>query len=59
MIPEVTMRDITSEDVDRLGSAPVVTITGLPGSGSEVVGMEIARSTGGRFADEEITRRMC
>ena len=58
MLPEVTLRDISRED--RQGSAPVVTITGLPGSGSEVVGMEIARTTGGRLVDdEEITRRMC
>ena len=58
MLPEVTLRDISRED--RHGSAPVVTITGLPGSGSEVVGMEIARTTGGRLVDdEEITRRMC
>ena len=37
----------------------VVTVTGLPGSGSEIVGEEIARLTGRRFIDDEIPTRMC
>ena len=36
------------------GFAPVIVITGMPGSGSEEVGREIARIVGGRFVDEEI-----
>ncbi len=37
----------------------MITITGLPGSGSELVGKEIARLTGYRFADDEIPKEMC
>ncbi len=37
----------------------VITITGLPGSGSELVGKEIARLAGYRFADDEIPKEMC
>ena len=37
----------------------VVTITGLPGSGSELVGKGIARLKGYRFADDEIPKQMC
>ena len=43
----------------QAGSVPVVTITGLPGSGSEVIAREVALRTGSRFADDEITRRLC
>ena len=43
----------------RQGWMPVVTITGLPGSGSEMVGAEIARMTGGRFIDDEILKGVC
>ena len=37
----------------------VFTVAGLSGSGSEVVGREIARLTGGRFVDDEIDKRLC
>lgn len=40
-------------------SKSVVTITGLPGSGSEIIGAAIARLTGGRFVGSEILDRMC
>lgn len=39
--------------------APVLTITGLPGSGSEEVGAEVARLTGSRFVEAEIRERLC
>ena len=39
-------------------SMPVITVAGLPGSGAEAVGLEIARITGSRFVDDEIPRRM-
>lgn len=41
------------------GIMPAVTIAGLPGSGADAVGAEIARATGGRLMDEEITKKMC
>ncbi len=37
----------------------VITITGLPGSGSALIGKEIARLTGFSFADDEIPKAMC
>ena len=37
---------------------PVITISGLPGSGSEVVGLEVARLLGSRYVDDEITERL-
>lgn len=43
----------------RMRTSSVITITGLPGSGSELVGNEIARLTGYSFADDEIPKAMC
>lgn len=43
----------------RMRASSVITITGLPGSGSELVGKEIARLTGYSFADDEIPKAMC
>ena len=37
---------------------PVVTITGLPGSGSQVIGAAVARMIGSRFLDDEITEEI-
>ena len=68
MFPETTLTESIREDVERIirgvqdnerGSAPVVTITGLPGCGAESIGTEIARMTGRRFIDDEILQRMC
>ena len=39
-------------------SPPVVTLTGLPGSGSEAIGAEVARITGSRYMDAEISERL-
>ena len=39
-------------------SPPVVTLAGLPGSGSEAIGAEVARITGSRFMDSEISERL-
>ena len=41
-----------------LGAKSVVTINGLPGSGSELVGAEVARMMPGRFVDHEIARML-
>ena len=49
---------IEQQENDR-GSMPVVTITGLPGSGSEAIGSEIAQIAGIRFIDDEIPEEMC
>ncbi len=38
---------------------PVITITGLPGSGSRELGEEIARTLGTRFVDDEIAVDLC
>ena len=38
---------------------PVVTVTGLPGSGSEHVAREVARVLGVELADDTITRDLC
>ena len=43
----------------RMRASSVITITGLPGSGSELVGKEIARLTGYSFADDEIPKAKC
>ncbi len=43
----------------RMRTASVITITGLPGSGSELVGKEIARLTGHLLIDDEIPKAMC
>ena len=40
------------------GGDPVVTVTGLAGSRSEEVGMEVARLMGGRFVDSEMDDRV-
>ena len=37
---------------------PVVTISGLPGSGSEAIGAEVARMIGSRLVDGEISERL-
>ena len=37
---------------------PVVTITGLPGSGSETIGTEVSRSIGSRFVEAEISEQL-
>ena len=47
-----------SRDGQR-SAMPVVTIHGMPGSGSDLVGAEVAGLTGSRFLDDEILRRMC
>ena len=39
--------------------APVLTITGLPGSGSEAIGAEIAKLMNCRLVDEEIIDLLC
>jgi cytidylate kinase/RimJ/RimL family protein N-acetyltransferase len=39
--------------------APVITITGLPGSGSEDIGAEIAKLLNGRHVDEEMLDLLC
>ena len=39
-------------------TVPVITISGLPGSGSEVVGLEVARLLGSRYVDDGITERL-
>jgi len=39
--------------------APVLTITGLPGSGTEAIGAEIARLLNCRLVDEEILDLLC
>ena len=44
---------------ERLDSRTAVTITGLSGNGSAVIGAEIARITGRRLVDDEIRKRMC
>ena len=68
MLPETTLMEPIREDMERIlrsvqdnepGFDPVVTITGLPGCGSESIGKEIARMTGRRFIDDEIPQRMC
>ncbi len=41
------------------GSMPVITIAGPPGSGSEVIGADIARIAGVRFVDAELPEGMC
>ena len=38
---------------------PVITISGPPGSGSDVIGADIARIAGVRFVDGEIEEEMC
>ena len=38
---------------------PVVAITGMPWSGSRVIGAEVARMIGGRFIDREIDEKIC
>ena len=44
----------------RSGSPlPVVTVTGLPGSGSELVALEVARALDVELADDTITRDLC
>ena len=43
----------------RVITSSVITITGLPGSGSELVGKEIARLTGRILIDDEIPKAMC
>ena len=40
-------------------STAVLTITGMPGSGSEAIGAEIAKQLGCRFVDEEIYDMLC
>jgi len=39
-------------------AAPVLTVTGLPWSGSQELGAEVARLTGSRFVDAEINERL-
>ena len=46
------------EDKPEHRTAPVITIAGLPGSGSEAIGREAARLLGARFVDAEITDRV-
>ena len=46
-------------DGQSVAAAPIVTVTGLPGSGSEIIGAEIARMAGARFIDDEFPRLMC
>ena len=48
-----------SRESSREASVPVVTIAGLPGSGSESIGANVARMTGTRFVDEEISYSLC
>ncbi len=48
-----------SRESSREASVPVVTIAGLPGSGSESIGANVARMTGTRFVDEEISDSLC
>ncbi|MBM3933163.1 MAG: GNAT family N-acetyltransferase [SAR202 cluster bacterium] len=40
-------------------SVPVITVTGLPGTGSEEVGKEIAKMLSVRFMDGEISEALC
>ena len=44
-----------SRESSREASLPAVTITGLPGSGSALIGAEVARMIGSRFVDGEIS----
>ena len=41
------------------GVRSLITIAGLAGSGSDLIGAEVARAIGGRFVDDEISRRVC
>jgi cytidylate kinase len=43
---------------DRVTVNPVVTIAGMPGSGSEALGRDVAALIGARFMDEELTERV-
>ena len=38
---------------------PVVAVTGMPWSGSRMIGAEVARMIGGRFIDREIDEEVC
>ena len=58
-IMAITAREFRRARPRKEGSGTVVTITGLPASGSEIVGAEIARLTGLRLAGAEIPERMC
>ena len=63
MISEITLGDRSPDNVDRqagrnLRERPVVTVTGLPGSGSEAMGEEVARITGRRFVGDEIPEKL-
>ena len=40
-------------------TVPVLTISGLPGSGSEAIGAEVARLVGSRFVESEISDLLC
>ena len=43
---------------DRATANPVVTVNGMPGSGSDTLGRDIAAVIGARFVDEEMSERM-
>ena len=45
---------LTQDNAVSQESAPVVTITGLPGSGSQSVAKQVAAILGGRFVEDEI-----
>lgn len=43
----------------REGAAPVITVTGPPGAGSELVAVQAARSLDARYLNDEIETRTC
>ena len=47
-----------SPTASQEGMAPIVTVTGLPGSGSEVVAAEVARLIKARFFDRNLVERL-
>ena len=50
--------DATFYEARSHGPVPVVTISGLPGSGSEAIGAEVARMIGSRLVDEEMSETL-
>ena len=52
--------DTSSQNEDEARAYPVITVTGLPGSGSGAVAARVARSLGSRLVDEEeMTELVC
>ncbi len=64
-LTKATLAMDTATFVSRWGSSnqhqsgPVVTVNGLAGSGAEDLGRRIARMSGRRFVDAEISERVC